>query len=67
MGAVVADDVARLPETVSFGPEAPTEVRFDAGGALDRRHHTGPVRIPLVYEDGKVETVGIGVYGTVDA
>lgn len=64
--ALVREGEAELPDGVVFAPEAPASVHFDAGGGLDRRVHTDPVRIPIVYTDGTREVVQVGTYGTVE-
>lgn len=66
LSAVAASEETQLPEAVRFDPSAPPEVRFDAGGNLDRSVHREPVVITLIYADGKTYPVRIGMYGTVE-
>jgi prepilin-type N-terminal cleavage/methylation domain-containing protein len=67
ISAVGASEVVRLPEGVRFAPESPAWIRFDAGGALDRRSHSEPLEIRLVFEsDASTRTIRIGMYGTVE-
>ncbi len=64
--AVVAEsEAAVLPKSVKLGPDAPSEVRFDARGHLDREVHPGPVAFQLAFDDGASQMVHIGLYGTV--
>ena len=53
ISAVAAEEVVSLPGEVRFGEGAPAEIRFAAGGSLDRDVHTKPVSIPLEYADGR--------------
>ncbi|TAJ24843.1 MAG: hypothetical protein EPO68_00895 [Planctomycetota bacterium] len=64
--AVGAGEDVELPEGVSFSPESAVTLRFQAGGGLDRRAHTQPVRIGIDFADGARQWVGIGLYGTVE-
>jgi hypothetical protein len=66
VSAVAADEVAELPETVRFLPDTIREIHFDAGGALDRAFHPDPVFVTVLFEDGAMESVAVGVYGTVE-
>lgn len=66
VAVVVADEAGQLPDGVRLPEDAPAEVRFDAGGSLDRRLHQGPVVLRLDFDDGTSEVVTIGVYGTVE-
>ena len=65
ISAVAANEVIDLPEGVSFAETAPKQVVFAAGGGLDRRIHSEPVRFALDMEDGTSEQIEVGVYGTV--
>jgi len=65
ISAVAAEEEIELPEGVSFAETAPKEVVFAAGGGLDRRVHSGPVRFSLEFPDASVEVIEVGVYGTV--
>jgi len=65
ISAVAAEDRIELPEGVSFAETAPKEVVFAAGGGLDRRVHSKPVRFSLEFEDLTTEVIEVGVYGTV--
>jgi len=65
ISAVAADDLIELPDGVSFAETAPKEVVFAAGGGLDRRVHSEPVRFSLEFDDLTNEVIEVGVYGTV--
>ena len=66
ISAVSASEEVRVPETVHFAPDSPSEIQFDAGGNLDREVHDGPLSLWLVYDDGTRVEIGVGMYGTVD-
>lgn len=66
IGAVAASESITLPEGVRFDPGAPAEIRFDAGGNLDRAVHAEPLVVTLIYEDGNTAPVRIGMYGNVE-
>jgi hypothetical protein len=66
ISAVTASDSIALPEGVVFDPGSSGEIRFDAGGNLDRAVHPDPREIRLVYEDGRTATIRVGLYGTVE-
>ena len=66
ISAVETGEETELPDGVVFASDSAADVRFDAGGGLDRRHHRGPVVIGLIYEDGTRVDVNVGIYGTVD-
>lgn len=66
ISAVAASDVLQLPETVRFAAGTSTDISFDAGGNLDREHHTSPAKVVLEYDDGEQALVRVGVYGTVE-
>jgi hypothetical protein len=61
----VSEDVA-LPEGVRFDPGVPAEIRFDAGGNLDRAVHREPLVLTLVYDDERTANVRVGMYGSVE-
>jgi len=65
ISAVAAEEEIELPEGVSFAETAPKEVVFAAGGGLDRRVHSEPVRFSLEFADSTNEVIEVGVYGTV--
>jgi hypothetical protein len=65
ISAVAAEEYIELPEGVSFAETGPKEIVFAAGGGLDRRVHSGPVRFALEFEDLTQEVIEVGVYGTV--
>jgi len=65
VSAVAAEEEVQLPEGVSFTETAPKEVVFAAGGGLDRRVHSEPVRFSLEFADSTTEVIEVGVYGTV--
>lgn len=66
VSAVAANETARLPQNYSFAPDVPAEIRFRAGGGLDRSFHDKPVVITLLHVDGRKETVRVQPYGTVE-
>jgi len=66
ISAVSASEEVRLPESVHFAPDSPTEIQFDAGGNLDRGVHDGPVSLWVEFQDGTKVEIGVGMYGTVD-
>lgn len=65
ISAVAAEEYIELPEGVSFAETAPKEIIFAAGGGLDRRVHSKPVRFSLEFEDLTQQLIEVGVYGTV--
>jgi len=66
IGAMVAGEPGRLPETVHFGADTSARIEFAAGGGLNRRLHSDPPRIVLEFQDGSRETIAVGFYGTVE-
>jgi prepilin-type N-terminal cleavage/methylation domain-containing protein len=66
VSTVVSDEVVALPETVRFVSDVPREIRFDAGGRLDRTVHHDPVFVTVEFEDGALESIGVGIYGNVE-
>lgn len=64
--AVTASSDLKLPDTVTFAADAPPEIRFAAGGGLDREYHPQPVAFHLVYQDGAERELRVGLYGTVE-
>lgn len=66
VSVMVADEPARLPDSVHFAADTITAIEFEPGGALDRRVHRDPPRIALEYDDGTRATVHVGFYGTVE-
>ncbi|MEM7306032.1 MAG: prepilin-type N-terminal cleavage/methylation domain-containing protein [Planctomycetota bacterium] len=66
VSCVAAAEEVPLPETVRFSPDTPTEVRFAAGGGLDRIHHPEPLILTLEFDDGAQKMLFVGTYGTVD-
>jgi len=65
ISAVAAEEQIELPQGVSFAETAPKEIVFAAGGGLDRRVHSEPVRFSLEFDDLSNEVIEVGVYGTV--
>lgn len=65
ISAVAAEEYIELPEGVDFSETAPKEVVFAAGGGLDRRVHSEPVRFSLEFDDSTNEVIEVGIYGTV--
>lgn len=66
ISAVGSEESVRLPRNVNFGKNAPKEILFAAGGALDRDAHREPVKITLEFEDGRTAPVVVNLYGTVE-
>ncbi len=66
ISAVAADEAAVLPDSVRFQKGTIPEIHFDAGGALDRGFHADPVFLTLEFDDGSLESVAVGIYGTVE-
>lgn len=66
VAAVTSGSQLRLPETVKLASDAPAEIRFAAGGALDREFHDGPIAFHLEYQDGTRPLLRVGSYGTVE-
>lgn len=64
--AVSTGDAVQLPVGTRFA-SAPADIFFDPAGALDRERHRQPVQFTLEHDDGTVEPIRIGRYGTVDA
>jgi hypothetical protein len=66
IGAVSASEEYALPDTVRFAAGAPSVIRFDAGGYLDREVHSEAVSFSLEHEDGALTEIRVGLYGTVE-
>ncbi len=66
LSAVRAGEDALLPDGVQFGSSTVAEVRFAAGGGLDRAEHAEPVRIELVHRDASSQWVQVNLYGTIE-
>lgn len=66
LSAVRAGEDAILPDGVQFGAGTLDELRFAAGGGLDRAEHAEPVRIELVHRDGSAQHVQVNLYGTIE-
>lgn len=66
VSAVVADAATELPKNVTLAGDTPKEIVFQPGGGLDREVHRDPVRLTLVYDDGRKEVVQVNLYGTVE-
>jgi len=66
IAAVAAGESARLPDTVHFGSGTPGEILFDARGHLEREVHRTPLEFELVFDDGQVVPIRVGLYGTVE-
>lgn len=61
----VGEDL-RLPSGVTFGGKSPAEVRFVAGGGLDREKHAEPIVISLEFEDGRTQEARVSLFGMVE-
>lgn len=66
VSAVGGDDETLLPRTVAFAAGAPAEIRFQAGGGLDRSVHREPVRLAIELEDGRKIPILVNLYGTIE-
>ncbi len=66
VSVVVTDAATELPKNVTLAKDTPKEVVFQAGGGLDREVHREPVRLTLVFDDGRRELVQVNTYGTVE-
>ena len=66
VACVIASEEIPMPDTVRLGGDTPAEVRFAAGGGLDRDHHPEPLILTLEYDDGSREQLFVGTFGTVD-
>jgi len=66
LGALVAGEPERLPQTVQFTADSPALVQFAASGGLDREVHSQTPRITLEFADGVRETILVGFFGTVE-
>lgn len=66
VSAVAARETTQLPEGTRFDANTPREVRFRAGGGLDREFHTQPVVIRLEHVDGRSDSLRVQPYGTVE-
>ncbi len=66
ISAVGAQEEVFLPPGVSFPEDTPREIVFDAGGGLDRGTHSEPVVLQVEYEDGRLESIRVNMYGTVE-
>jgi hypothetical protein len=66
LAVMVADEPARLPDSVHFSADSPAVLEFEPGGALDRRVHRDPPRITLEFDDGARTAIHVGFYGTVE-
>lgn len=61
-----ASESTQLPEGVTFGPETPARVAFDAEGRLERAEHEGDVQIDLIYPEQGSEQLLINRLGVID-
>lgn len=66
VAAVSAEERALLPGGVTFGASTPDEILFAPDGSLDPRASAGPLEIVLEFPSGRVETVRVNPYGTVE-
>ena len=66
ISAVGASEEVFLPEGAEFPADTIREIVFAAGGGLDRSIHETPVAIEVNFEDGRRETIRVGMYGTVE-
>lgn len=63
---VQAGDPVRIPDRVAFAKGTPREIRFTAGGGLDRTRHSEPVTLTLELEDGRQQHTTVNLFGTVE-
>lgn len=66
VACVHAGEELRLPSKAAFAANVPAEVRFAAGGGLDRAKHSEPVVITLEYTDGRTQTAQVSLFGMVE-
>lgn len=66
VACVQAGEELRLPSKVAFAKTTPKDVRFAAGGGLDRERHAEPVVITLEYSDGRTQTAQVSLFGMVE-
>ena len=63
---VTVADESRLPRGVLFSADAPKEVAFAPGGALDRAAHPEPIRFSLELPDGERRPIRVSLHGVVE-
>lgn len=61
-----ASESTQLPEGVSFGPETPARVAFDAEGRLERAEHASEVKVVLTYPEQGSEVLRINRLGVIE-
>lgn len=66
ISAVSGTERTSLPAGVQLASDAPPQVAFAPGGALDREVHPSPVELGFEYDDGRREVVRVSLYGTVE-
>lgn len=66
VSAVTSTSEYTLPETMHFDTDVPDEIRFAAGGYLDRELHEQSVVLHLIDQKGGRQTLRVGLYGTVE-
>jgi len=65
VSVVSAREETLLPKGAAFAAGTPREVRFAAGGGLDREVHREPVRLGVDLRDGRQATVLVNLFGAV--
>jgi hypothetical protein len=66
LSVVHPGETVELPSKVSFAKNTPREIRFEAGGGLDRTFHGEPVTLTLELEDGRTQHATVNLFGTVE-
>ena len=60
------EESSLLPEGVRVAASSARLIQFAAGGGLEPTRHVGPERIVLEFDDGRTQTITVGMYGTVE-
>lgn len=63
---VQVGELVQLPVKIKFAKTTPAEIRFVAGGALDRQLHREPIAVTLEHDDGRTQAVRVNFLGTVE-
>lgn len=61
-----AGETVQLPPKIALAKTTPAEIRFVAGGALDRELHKEPIVLTLEHDDGRTQSVRVNFLGTVE-
>ena len=66
VSATASRETSVLPRGVRLAAGTPPEIRFAAGGGLDRELHREPVKLALELLDGRRASVLVNLFGTVE-